>query len=79
MEFNLHFVRVFLVLVDDEQRPQPIRALHSISSDEDVTGIIPNIALSGIDFVRLVPRLKPLQVNKRPLVRAYSLVSANYD
>src|SRR5258708_9088737 len=64
IERNAHCVRVFLVLVDDEQRPLPIGPKRRISGNKKVACSIPNVASSRENLVRAVTGLDPLQIEQ---------------
>ena len=43
-ERDVHLVRIFLILVDDQQGPRAVRARGGVSRDQNVVGSIANVA-----------------------------------
>src|SRR6266478_3369856 len=64
IERNAHGVRVFLVLVDDEQRPLAIGPQRRVHGDENMACSITNVTGGGENLVRGVTGLDPLQIKQ---------------
>ena len=60
VEDDAHRMRVVLVLVDDEQRPLSVGAVHRVGRHQDVTGGIEDVARGRKDAVLAVAGLHPL-------------------
>ena len=64
MEYDVHGVRLPLVLVNDEQGPLTIRTKHCVSRYDGMFRGIFNVGAGGKSSVCAVPRLDPFQINQ---------------
>lgn len=64
IEGDFDGVRIFLVLIDDEERPLAIRAMDGVGSDERVAGAISNVAFGVEEMVFAAARLHPLEIDE---------------
>src|SRR5437016_11547937 len=63
LKYDAHGVRIFLVFVDQHQRPFSIGANQRIRSDQNMAGGVADVARTGENAVHTSSRLDPFQID----------------